>query len=87
MIDVFYVVYLECQMVDIEVLKWDEVLGIFDGFDYEVIIGLLNEVKQKFFDVCLVIFGQVFCMDGVMFVVLIFILLYFKCWFEVKGVV
>ncbi|TYC54014.1 tRNA uridine-5-carboxymethylaminomethyl(34) synthesis enzyme MnmG [Rhodobacterales bacterium] len=62
--DALYAVYLERQSADIEALKRDEALGIPDGFDYEKITGLSNEVKQKLIDVRPSTLGQASRMDG-----------------------
>jgi len=62
--DALYAVYLERQTADIEALKRDESLGIPDGFDYEAITGLSNEVRQKLIDVRPATLGQASRMDG-----------------------
>ncbi len=62
--DALYAVYLDRQMADIEALKRDEALGIPDGFDYEAIIGLSNEVRQKLMDIRPATLGQASRMDG-----------------------
>lgn len=62
--DALYAVYLERQTADIEALKRDEALAIPDGFDYEAIVGLSNEVKQKLSDVRPATLGQASRMDG-----------------------
>ncbi|UES42348.1 tRNA uridine-5-carboxymethylaminomethyl(34) synthesis enzyme MnmG [Roseibium aggregatum] len=62
--DALYAVYLDRQMADIEALKRDEALSIPDGFDYEAIIGLSNEVRQKLIDVRPATLGQASRMDG-----------------------
>ena len=51
-------------MADIEALKRDEALSIPDGFDYEAIIGLSNEVRQKLIDIRPATLGQASRMDG-----------------------
>ncbi|MCV0425099.1 MAG: tRNA uridine-5-carboxymethylaminomethyl(34) synthesis enzyme MnmG [Roseibium sp.] len=63
--DALYAVYLDRQMADIEALKRDEALRIPDGFDYEAIIGLSNEVKQKLIDIRPATLGQASRMDGI----------------------
>ncbi|MBO6894439.1 MAG: tRNA uridine-5-carboxymethylaminomethyl(34) synthesis enzyme MnmG [Roseibium sp.] len=63
--DALYAVYLERQMADIEALKRDEALEIPDGFDYEAIVGLSNEVKQKLVDIRPATLGQASRMDGI----------------------
>ncbi|QDG75113.1 tRNA uridine-5-carboxymethylaminomethyl(34) synthesis enzyme MnmG [Labrenzia sp. PHM005] len=62
--DALYAVYLERQLADIEALKRDEALCIPDSFDYEAIIGLSNEVKQKLTDIRPATLGQASRMDG-----------------------
>ncbi|CTQ74141.1 tRNA uridine-5-carboxymethylaminomethyl(34) synthesis enzyme MnmG [Roseibium alexandrii] len=62
--DALYAVYLERQTADIEALKRDEALGIPDDFDYEAIVGLSNEVKQKLADIRPATLGQASRMDG-----------------------
>lgn len=83
--DALYAVYLERQMADIEALKRDEALGIPDGFDYEAIIGLSNEVKQKLSDVRPATLGQASRMDGVTPAALTLILSHLKRRPETKG--
>lgn len=63
--DALYAVYLDRQMADIEALKRDEALAIPDGFDYEAIVGLSNEVKQKLTDIRPATLGQASRMDGI----------------------
>ncbi len=63
--DALYAVYLEGQMADIEALKRDEALSIPDSFDYEAIIGLSNEVRQKLVDIRPATLGQASRMDGI----------------------
>lgn len=63
--DALYAVYLERQTADIEALKRDEALGIPDSFDYEAIVGLSNEVKQKLVDIRPATLGQASRMDGI----------------------
>lgn len=46
--------------------------------DFSKIFGLLNEVVVKFMEVCLEIIGKVFCIFGIMFVVILLLLVYFK---------
>jgi tRNA uridine 5-carboxymethylaminomethyl modification enzyme len=62
--DALYAVYLDRQAADIEALKRDEALGIPDGFDYEAITGLSNEVRQKLIDIRPATLGQASRMDG-----------------------
>ncbi len=62
--DALYAVYLDRQMADIEALKRDEALSIPDGFDYEAITGLSNEVRQKLIDIRPATLGQASRMDG-----------------------
>lgn len=83
--DALYAVYLERQMADIEALKRDGALGIPDGFDYEAIIGLSNEVKQKLSDVRPATLGQASRMDGVTPAALTLILSHLKRRSETKG--
>lgn len=63
--DALYAVYLDRQMADIDALKRDEALKIPDGFDYEAIVGLSNEVKQKLIDIRPATLGQASRMDGI----------------------
>lgn len=63
--DALYAVYLDRQMADIDALKRDEALKIPDGFDYEAIVGLSNEVKQKLADIRPATLGQASRMDGI----------------------
>ncbi|MES0884790.1 tRNA uridine-5-carboxymethylaminomethyl(34) synthesis enzyme MnmG [Roseibium sp. SCP14] len=63
--DALYAVYLERQLADVEALKRDEALRIPDSFDYEAIVGLSNEVKQKLSDIRPATLGQASRMDGV----------------------
>ena len=63
--DALYAVYLDRQLADIEALKRDEALQIPDDFDYEAIIGLSNEVKQKLVDIRPATLGQASRMDGI----------------------
>lgn len=63
--DALYAVYLDRQMADIEALKRDEALRIPDSFDYEAIVGLSNEVKQKLIDIRPETLGQASRMDGI----------------------
>lgn len=63
--DALYAVYLDRQMADIEALKRDEALRIPDSFDYEAIVGLSNEVKQKLIDIRPATLGQASRMDGI----------------------
>jgi tRNA uridine 5-carboxymethylaminomethyl modification enzyme len=76
--DALYAVYLERQMADIEALKRDEALEIPDDFDYEVIVSLSNEVKQKLTDVRPATLGQASRMDGITPVALTLILSHLK---------
>ncbi len=62
--DALYAVYLDRQRADIEALKRDEAVGIPDGFDYEAISGLSNEVRQKLMDIRPATLGQASRMDG-----------------------
>ncbi|WP_415719067.1 tRNA uridine-5-carboxymethylaminomethyl(34) synthesis enzyme MnmG [Roseibium alexandrii] len=62
--DALYAVYLERQTADIEALKRDEALAIHDDFDYEAIVGLSNEIKQKLVDIRPATLGQASRMDG-----------------------
>ncbi|WP_428669627.1 tRNA uridine-5-carboxymethylaminomethyl(34) synthesis enzyme MnmG, partial [Roseibium sp.] len=62
--DALYAVYLDRQRADIEALKRDEALGIPDGFNYEAITGLSNEVRQKLMDIRPATLGQASRMDG-----------------------
>ncbi|MEO0976991.1 MAG: tRNA uridine-5-carboxymethylaminomethyl(34) synthesis enzyme MnmG [Pseudomonadota bacterium] len=63
--DALYAVYLDRQLADIDALKRDEALKIPDGFDYEAIVGLSNEVKQKLVDLRPATLGQASRMDGI----------------------
>ncbi|WP_029060700.1 tRNA uridine-5-carboxymethylaminomethyl(34) synthesis enzyme MnmG [Labrenzia sp. DG1229] len=63
--DALYAVYLDRQMADIEALKRDEAVRIPDDFDYEAIVGLSNEVKQKLIDVGPATLGHASRMDGI----------------------
>ena len=63
--DALYAVYLHRQAQDIEALKRDEALEIPDGFDYETLAGLSNEVKQKLDVVRPSTLGQASRIDGV----------------------
>ncbi|MEM9106102.1 MAG: tRNA uridine-5-carboxymethylaminomethyl(34) synthesis enzyme MnmG [Pseudomonadota bacterium] len=63
--DALYAVYLDRQKADIDALKRDEALKIPDGFDYEAIVGLSNEVKQKLVDFRPATLGQASRMDGI----------------------
>lgn len=63
--DALYAVYLDRQSADIDALKRDEALSIPDGFDYEAIVGLSNEVKQKLVDIRPATLGQASRMDGI----------------------
>ncbi len=63
--DALYAVYLDRQMADIDALKRDEALKIPDSFDYEAIVGLSNEVKQKLVDLRPATLGQASRMDGI----------------------
>jgi tRNA uridine 5-carboxymethylaminomethyl modification enzyme len=63
--DALYAVYLERQLADVEALKRDEALRIPDSFDYEAIVGLSNEVKQKLTDIRPATLGQASRMDGI----------------------
>ena len=62
--DALYAVYLDRQKADIEALKRDEALRIPDDFDYDAIISLSNEVRQKLSDVRPSTLGQASRMDG-----------------------
>ncbi|MEP3671124.1 MAG: hypothetical protein ABJN42_30870 [Roseibium sp.] len=55
---------MDRQQADIEALQRDEALGIPDGFDYEAITGLSNEVRQKLIDLRPATLGQAARMDG-----------------------
>jgi tRNA uridine 5-carboxymethylaminomethyl modification enzyme len=76
--DALYAVYLDRQMADIEALKRDEALSIPDGFDYEAITGLSNEVRQKLIDIRPATLGQASRMDGMTPAALTLILSYLK---------
>ncbi|MBN9673171.1 tRNA uridine-5-carboxymethylaminomethyl(34) synthesis enzyme MnmG [Roseibium aggregatum] len=76
--DALYAVYLERQTADIEALKRDEALEIPDGFDYEAIVGLSNEVRQKLIDVRPATLGQASRIDGMTPAALTLILSYLK---------
>lgn len=62
--DALYAVYLDRQKADVDALKRDEALGIPDGFDYEAITGLSNEIRQKLTDLRPATLGQASRMDG-----------------------
>lgn len=62
--DALYAVYLERQAADIEALKRDEALEIPKDFDFTVLVGLSNEVKQKLDIVRPSTLGQASRMDG-----------------------
>ncbi|GAB4523298.1 MAG: tRNA uridine-5-carboxymethylaminomethyl(34) synthesis enzyme MnmG [Roseibium sp.] len=62
--DALYAVYLDRQQADIDALRRDEALRIPDGFDYEAITGLSNEVRQKLIDIRPATLGQASRMDG-----------------------
>ncbi|MEP3045312.1 MAG: tRNA uridine-5-carboxymethylaminomethyl(34) synthesis enzyme MnmG [Roseibium sp.] len=76
--DALYAVYLDRQKADIDALKRDEALRIPDDFDYEAIISLSNEVKQKLSDVRPATLGQASRMDGITPAALTLILSYLK---------
>ncbi|POF32900.1 tRNA uridine-5-carboxymethylaminomethyl(34) synthesis enzyme MnmG [Roseibium marinum] len=76
--DALYAVYLDRQKADIDALKRDEALQIPDGFDYEAISSLSNEVRQKLHDVRPATLGQASRMDGMTPVALTLILSYLK---------
>lgn len=59
-----YAVYLERQAADIEALKRDEALVIPEDFDFSVLAGLSNEVKQKLATVRPGTLAQASRMDG-----------------------
>ncbi|MBS8261725.1 tRNA uridine-5-carboxymethylaminomethyl(34) synthesis enzyme MnmG [Roseibium polysiphoniae] len=63
--DALYAVYLERQAADIAALKRDEALEIPIGFDFNALVGLSNEVKQKLDTVRPSTLGQASRMDGV----------------------
>jgi len=46
-IEAQYAVYLERQRSDIAAVRREEALAIPDGFDFDAIAGLSNELKQK----------------------------------------
>lgn len=62
--DALYAVYLERQAADIEALKRDEALVIPEDFDFSVLAGLSNEVKQKLETVRPGTLAQASRMDG-----------------------
>jgi tRNA uridine 5-carboxymethylaminomethyl modification enzyme len=62
--DALYAVYLERQAADIEALKRDEALVIPEDFDFSVLAGLSNEVKQKLGTVRPGTLAQASRMDG-----------------------
>ncbi|PVB62120.1 tRNA uridine-5-carboxymethylaminomethyl(34) synthesis enzyme MnmG [Labrenzia sp. 011] len=76
--DALYAVYLDRQKADIDALKRDEALQIPDGFDYEAISSLSNEVRQKLLDVRPATLGQASRMDGMTPAALTLILSYLK---------
>ncbi|MEM9630471.1 MAG: tRNA uridine-5-carboxymethylaminomethyl(34) synthesis enzyme MnmG [Pseudomonadota bacterium] len=82
--DALYAVYLERQLADVEALKRDEALRIPDSFDYEAIVGLSNEVKQKLTDIRPATLGQASRMDGITPAALTLILSHLKR-HSVKG--
>ncbi|MEP4033480.1 tRNA uridine-5-carboxymethylaminomethyl(34) synthesis enzyme MnmG [Roseibium polysiphoniae] len=63
--DALYAVYLERQAADIAALKRDEALEIPASFDFNALVGLSNEVKQKLDTVRPSTLGQASRMDGV----------------------
>ncbi|SHM90551.1 tRNA uridine-5-carboxymethylaminomethyl(34) synthesis enzyme MnmG [Roseibium suaedae] len=62
--DALYAVYLNRQAADIEALKRDEALVIPEGFDFDRLAGLSNELKQKLALVRPATLGQASRMDG-----------------------
>ncbi len=46
-IDATYAVYMKRQAIDIAEVKREEARSIPDGFDFEILAGLSNELKQK----------------------------------------
>ncbi|MBD8891576.1 tRNA uridine-5-carboxymethylaminomethyl(34) synthesis enzyme MnmG [Roseibium litorale] len=62
--DALYAVYLNRQAADIEALKRDEALVIPEGFDFDRLAGLSNELKQKLSLVRPATLGQASRMDG-----------------------
>ena len=45
--DALYANYIERQARDVEAMRRDEAQPIPDGFDYEALTGLSNELRQK----------------------------------------
>jgi len=73
-----YAGYLERQARDIEAFKRDEGLRIPDGFDYDVIGGLSNEVKSKLNAARPATLGQASRIEGVTSGALMAVLAYLK---------
>jgi len=73
-----YAGYLERQARDIEAFKRDEGLRIPDGFDYEAIGGLSNEVKSKLIAARPATLGQASRIEGVTPGALMAVLAYLK---------
>jgi len=73
-----YANYLERQSRDIEAFKRDEGLRIPDGFDYEAIGGLSNEVKSKLNAARPATLGQASRIEGVTSGALMAVLAYLK---------
>ncbi|MTI43978.1 tRNA uridine 5-carboxymethylaminomethyl modification enzyme [Roseibium hamelinense] len=63
-IDALYAVYLERQASDIAALKRDEAISIPSDFDYEILAGLSNELKQKLLSARPSSLGQASRLDG-----------------------
>ena len=47
-IDAMYQGYLDRQQCDVEAFRKDEALAIPDGIDFDAIVGLSNEMREKF---------------------------------------
>ncbi len=62
--DALYAVYLDRQAADIAALRRDEALAIPEAFDFSVLAGLSNEIKQKLETVRPSTIGQASRMDG-----------------------
>jgi len=73
-----YAGYLERQARDIEAFKRDEGLRIPDGFEYDVIGGLSNEVKSKLNAARPATLGQASRIEGVTSGALMAVLAYLK---------
>ncbi|MCV2882101.1 tRNA uridine-5-carboxymethylaminomethyl(34) synthesis enzyme MnmG [Actibacterium sp. XHP0104] len=62
--DALYANYIRRQQMDVEAMKRDEAQAIPDGFDYDALQGLSNELKLKLGRVRPVTLGQAGRVDG-----------------------